>query len=138
MKNVFNCGDIVTFHKGNSNGMSIYWWCKVLDLILRSEGDKSYDSYEVVTGCGDLNTDILFHLKHIGISKKDTNSNREIIRVDNGSVFYTDKSHDIYLIKTEDMEKSYIETIDIAKNRIEFIRLNKNRNEKLDDILSDN
>ena len=59
MKNVFNCGDIVTFHKGNSNGMSIYWWCKVLDLILRSEGDKSYDSYEVVTGCGDLNTDIV-------------------------------------------------------------------------------
>ncbi|HOB26375.1 MAG TPA: hypothetical protein PKG93_04445 [Bacilli bacterium] len=134
----FNCGDIVVFDNGYDNGISLYKWCKVLDMIVReSDGSVSYDSYDIITGQGDKNTELLFKLKTIGDSRGSIWETDSIINPVNGDVFCTDKTHSVTLIETDYMEKLYRRTIENASDKINFIRLNKNRNEKLNDLLDE-
>jgi len=130
----FNRGDLVAFENGYDNGVTIYEWCKVLDLIVN---EVSYDSYDIIRSQGNLNTKIIFHLKPIGRSRggfREFTSHYKINPISKDD-FYTDKPHSVYLVDTEYFEKLYQEMIESSNEKINFIRLNKNRNEKLDDLL---
>lgn len=134
MSKIFNCGDIVAFDNGYNSGVSLYKWCRVLDMIV---DDISYDSYDIITGRGDRNTKLLFKLKTIGDSRGSIwDIDSKIIPVD-GDIFYTDKTHSVILIETDYMEKLYRQAIEDANDKINFIRFNKNRNEKLNDLLDE-
>ena len=134
MSERFNCGDIVAFDNGYNSGVSLYKWCRVLDMIV---DDISYDSYDIITGHGDRNTKLLFKLKIIGDSRGSIwDIDCKIIPVD-GDIFYTDKTHSVTLIETDYMEKLYKKAIEDANDKINFIRLNKNRNEKINDLLDE-
>ena len=134
MSKIFNCGDIVAFDNGYNSGVSLYKWCRVLDMIV---DDISYDSYDIITGHGDRNTKLVFKLKTIGDSRGSIwDIDCKIIPVD-GDIFYTDKTHSVTLIETDYMEKLYKKAIEDANDKINFIRLNKNRNEKINDLLDE-
>lgn len=134
MSKRFNCGDIVVYDNGYDNGISLYKWCKVLDMIV---DDVSYNSYDIITGHGDRNTKLTFKLKPIGDSRGCIWETDSRINPINGDVFYTDKTHSVTLIETDYMEKLYRRSIKDVNDKINFIRLNKNRNEKLNDLLDE-
>jgi len=130
----FNWGDIVVCANGYDNGISLYKWCKVLDMIV---DDVSYNSYDIITGHGDRNTKLTFKLRPIGDSKGNIWDIHSKINPVNGDVFYTDKTHSVTLIETDYMEKLHQRAIESTNNKINFIRLNKNRSEKLNDLLDE-
>lgn len=127
----FNCGDLVAYSKGD-NGISIYWWCRLLDIVVDGQ---SHNSYDIVTGCGDKNTDGLFKLQPLGISYDSIWDFSRKIEPLNEEVIWTQRTHDVHLIETDQMEKLYNELIRKADDRIQFIRKYRNRDEKLEELL---
>lgn len=128
----FNCGDLVAYSKGYDNGISIYWWCRLLDIVVDGQ---SHNSYDIVTGCGDKNTDGLFKLQPLGISYDSIWDFSRKIEPLNEEVIWTQRTHDVHLIETDQMEKLYNELIRKADDRIQFIRKYRNRDEKLEELL---
>jgi hypothetical protein len=128
----FNCGDLVVCSRGYNNGISIYWWCNLLDIVVDQE---SHNSYVIVTGHGDKNTNALLKLKPVGVSKGDIWGFDSKIKPIDEEIFYTEKTHDIHLVETDYMKRIYDSLIKTANSRMDFIMKHRSRSEKLDEIL---
>lgn len=134
MKTLFKCGDLVVYSNGYLNGVSIYWWCKVIDIIVNNQ---SHDQYEIITGRGDENTKAIFRLKPLGISKYDLWDFKYQIDSLDEEEFSTDQTHSIHLIDTQYFQKEYVKHIKKANDKMDFINKHRNRNEKIEDLIGD-
>jgi hypothetical protein len=128
----FSCGDLVVCSRGHNNGISIYWWCKLLDIVVDQE---SHNSYVIVTGRGDENTNALLKLKPVGVSKGDFWEFDSEIKPIDKEIFYTEKTHDAHLVETDFMKNKYDSLIKTANSKMDFIMKNRSRLEKLDEVL---
>ena len=131
----FNCGDLVAYSKGYDNGISIYWWCRWCRLLDIMVDGQSHHSYDIVTGQGDENTNALFKLQPLGISYDSIWDFSRKIEPLNEEVIWTQRTHDIILIETDNMERLYREMIKTADDKIQFIRKYRNRDEKIEELM---
>jgi hypothetical protein len=120
-KELYRIGDLVEHTISYNNNI----YAKVINIV-DVEGDVSYYEYDVITGCGDMNSKILIIIKPIAYSDDLSNCDLDILSLDPHKVY----KKDINLIRTNIKNE-----IEFLEKKLQFINKNENRIDKLDKIL---
>lgn len=130
MVKFFRIGDLVTTRTHYSNGIAHYVYCKIINIV-EENTSKSYNSYNVITGRGDMNSEVFFHLKPIANEKYlSTNTPK------NKNGIYIHHAKDCIPIDIDSEIKEIKTKINFFNKKINFLNKNRNRIDKLNEILN--
>lgn len=124
-------GDLCKYTIGYDNGRSVNIWCKLISI--KDHLGKLHNSYNVITGRGDLNSKITLDIKALSYCKDLSNyheiygdlNDKVILDLDPHKVVF---HYDYWIKETEDK-------IEFLNKQKEFLLKNRNILDKINEIL---
>lgn len=135
MTNLYRLGDLVKHTIGYDNGISIDIYAKVIGLVHKNTNESFYE-FDIITGCGDINSKIIIKVKPICFVNLKRISESKLPIVINLDSLLSLNPHSVFLVNNESSIKSFNRKIDFFNRKIDFLKKHKNRIDKIDEIIN--